>query len=366
MQLISQSALFDARLQNGSDAVMTMKSFNDVVTNQSLAEFLKRNYAAENNEALFGLLKGKETLAALNDTLDSMVSSDMFNRFTFEDLTIMRDLNADMNNALFANNKDHLEIAGDITPWNFDGNSGSNARYALYNTAFGRKSLGLGLAFSDVRSNNGRNNRDSRYDQTFQLSTPMGYAIKGLKFIATPRFGYAYGTYDRTGFEGRTYDGTVEKRMFGLMNEARYPILLGKWSVAPAVEFNALGYHIKGKENVQEYSLNIKSQNNYSVESGVGLYANRELKPSKNSTLKLNAGVAVYHEFADPYELELGMNGMEGSFRVRDNRRKNNRAVLRTGFDYNIGDNVTVTGAFSTYVDGTTHNNANLDFKYNF
>ena len=154
--------------------------------------------------------------------------------------------------------------------------------------------------------------------------------------------------------------------MFGLMNEARYPISFGKWSIAPAVEFNALGYHIKGREDAKEYSLNIKSQNNYSVESGLGLYANRELKPTKNSTLKLNAGVAVYHEFADPYELELGMNGMDGSFRVRDDRRKDNRAVLRTGFDYGLGDNITLIGSFATYIDGTTHNNANLDFRYSF
>ena len=366
LNLLSQSALFDATLENEHDAVMTMKSFNDVVENQSVADFLKQNYAAENNEQLFGMLKNKETLAALNNTLDSLIGSDMFNRFTFEDLTMMRDLNADMNNTLFTNNDKHLQIAGNITPWNFDGNTGSNARYALYNTTFSRGSLGLGIAFSDIRSNNGRNDKDSRYDQTFQMSVPMGYKTNGIKFISTPRFGYAYGTYDRTGYEGKNYDGKIEKRMFGLMNEARYPISFGNWSIAPAVEFNALGYHIKGKEDVKEYSLNINSQNNYSVESGLGLYANRELKPTKNSTLKLNAGVAVYHEFADPYALELGMNGMDGSFTVRDERRKDNRAVIRTGFDYGLGDDITLIGSFATYIDGTTHNNANLDFKYNF
>ncbi len=366
LNLVSQSALFDATLQNDKDAVMTMKSFNDVVENQSLADFLKQNYAAENNEELFGILKGQETIAALNDTINSLTGTDIFNRFTFEDLTMMRDLNADMNNTLFMNTKDHLETSGNITPWNFDGNNGSNARYALYNTEYGNKSLGLGFAFSDVRSNSGRNNKDSRYDQTFQMSVPMGYKAKGFKFITTPRFGYAYGTYDRTGYENKNYDGKIEKRMFGLMNEVRYPIALGKWSIAPSVEFNALGYHIKGREDTKEYSLNIKSQNNYSVESGIGLYANRELKLTKNSTLKLNTGLAVYHEFADPYEMELGMNGMDGSFKIRDKRRKDNRAVLRTGFDYGLGNNITIIGAFSTYMDGTTHNNANLDFKYNF
>ena len=241
-----------------------------------------------------------------------------------------------------------------------------NRKSAVYNTAFSNKSFGLGIAFSNVRSNNGRNNKDSRYDQTFQLSVPMGYKAKGLKFITTPRFGYAYGTYDRTGYEGKNYDGTIEKRMFGLMNEARYPIALGKWSIAPAVELNAFGYHIKGHENAQEYSLNIKSQNNYSVESGIGLYANRELKPTTDSTLKLNAGVALYHEFANPYELELGMNGMDGNFTIRDERRKDNRMVLRTGFDYGLGTDISLLGSIASYLDGTTHTNATLDLRYNF
>ena len=95
------------------------------------------------------------------------------------------------------------------------------------------------------------------------------------------------------------------------------------------------------------------------------MYANREFKPSKNSVLKLNAGVAAYHEFADPYTVELGMREMSGSFKLRDERRKDNRAVLRTGFDYNYGD-ITVEGSFATFVDGTTHTKAGIDLRYNF
>ncbi len=366
LQLHSQSALFDAALADNRDAVMTMKSFDEVVSNQSLAAFLQENYAAHNNQELFALLKGQETAAALNRTLDGLHSAAMFNRFTFEDLTMLRDLNAEMNNTLFTDNRDRLQIAGSITPWNFDGNSGSNARYALYNNKTGARSLGFGIAFSDVRSHNGKNHRDSRYDQTFQLSIPLGYQRNGFKFVSTPRFGYAYGTYDRTGYAGRNYDGTVEKRMFGLMNEVRYPVALGSWSIAPAAEINALGYHLKGHEDAQEYSLNIRSQNNYSLESGIGLYANRELATGKTGTLQFNAGVAVYHEFADPYEMELGMNGMTGGFNIRDERRKDNRAVIRTGFDYRLGEKLTLIGTVAAYIDGTTHNNANLDFKYNF
>ena len=101
------------------------------------------------------------------------------------------------------------------------------------------------------------------------------------------------------------------------------------------------------------------------VEAGVGLYADKVMKPTKNSTLQLNAGVALYHEFADPYTMELGMQDMAGSFKLRDERRKDNRAVVRTGFDYQMGD-ITVEGSFATFVDGTTHTKAGLDLRYNF
>ena len=364
LNLISQSALFDASLKNNSDAVMTMKSFNDVIKNKSLAEFLKRNYSEAHNEQLFNLLKNKETLASLNNTVNSLAAVDVFNRFNFEDLTMMRELNMDVNNTLFNNNEDYLVTSGNVAPFYFDNDSGSSGRYALYNRRIGKTSYGLSMAFANINSRD-RNDDNHRHDETFQMAVPFGYNTHGFKFITAPRFGYAYGTYTRNGYEGRTYDGNIEKRMFGITNEARYPLSFGKWNVSPSAEFNMLGYHLKGHEEAKEYALRIKSQNNYSVEAGLGLYANREFKPTKNSNLKLTAGIAAYHKFMDPYAVELGMQNMSGSFNIRDEHRKDNRAVIRTGFDYSYG-NLTVEGSWATYIDGTTHNNANLDFRYNF
>ena len=364
LNLLSQSALFDAELQNESDAVLTMKSFNEVVQNQSVAEFLHQNYDAGNNEELFNLLKEKDSLASLNAAVNTLTADDVFNRFNFEDMTMMRELNADVNNKLFNNNAEHLTTSGSVAPFYFESGMGSNARYALYSTRIGRKSFGLSMAFSNVSSSD-RHDRNSRKDETFQMSVPLGYNRYGFKFITAPRFGYAYGTYDRNGYN-RTYDGTVEKRMMGLMNETRYPIDMGGWSLSPAAEFNMLGYHIKGHEDRAPFALNIKSQNNYSVEAGLGLYANKNVRFGHNQRLQMHAGVAAYHEFADPYTTELEMQDMNGSFKVRDARRKDNRAVVRAGFDYNFGSDFSLIGAIASFVDGTTHTNANLDFKYHF
>lgn len=88
-------------------------------------------------------------------------------------------------------------------------------------------------------------------------------------------------------------------------------------------------------------------------------------KASQNSSLHFNAGVAMYHEFADSYTMELGMQDMNGSIKLRDERRQDNRAVVRTGFDYQM-DDIVIAGSFATFVDGTTHTKAGLDLRYNF
>ncbi len=364
LTLSSKSALFDASLE-GQDIVLSKKAFSEVMDNQSVAQFLEENYKASNNEQLFHLLKEKQSTAALNDTLDALTGKDVFSRFTFEDLTMMRDLNNDINNKLFANKQEYLEFAGSVNPFNFDGNIGSNSRYALYNTLKNNHSFGLSIAFSDVRSNDGHSNDNYRYDQTFYMGAPIGYNYKGFKMITTPSFGYAYGTYNRDGYASQSYDGKIEKRIVGLTNEIRYPFEVLGFNLAPTAEFNAFGYHIKGKEDEKQYSLNIPSQNNYSIESGFGFNVTKSKEIALNQKLSFNAGVMVYHEFANPYDLDLTMNGMNGSFKITDDRRKDNRIVLRSGADYKFNEKISIGALFNVYMDGRTNTKANLDFRYN-
>lgn len=228
----------------------------------------------------------------------------------------------------------------------------------------GRWSLGMGVAFTDIRSDN-RHNKDSRTDNMYQLVVPIGYRTHGINFMVSPRMGYAYGTYDRTGFKGRTYDGTVQKRIFGLMNEARYPIMVGKWKFEPAVEFNALGYEQTGDEDSKEYSLTIPRQRTYSVESGIGLYATREVVKEDGTKLKLTAGVAGYHEFADPYKVEVGIRTMNGKFVLKDEDRTRNRAVARAGFEFDEGD-YSLYGNVVSYIDGEVRAKAKVGLQYVF
>ncbi len=360
LNLVSKSAMFDADLKNGKDAVMTMKSFNDVLENKSLANFLQKNYALQNNEGLFGSIKSAESIKSLNNFADEMFGKDMFSRFAFEDLMIMRELNFDINNKLFNNKEDSLSIGGNKSSFAFSGNS----RYSLTSVKNDKTSMGISVAFSDINSDDG-NNKNQRYDRMYNISMPVGFQANGLKFVSTPRVGYSYGTYDRNGFDNQTYEGTVEKQMFAFMNEARYPIQVGGWNISPSAELNFINYRISGHEKDKEYSLKIKSQNNYSVEAGIGLYASKETKFSKDSSLRFNGGVALYHEFADPYKMKLGMSGMAGTFTLRDEDRSDNRAVVQSEIEFKH-KNFSIVGNVASYIDRKYETNATLDFNFEF
>ena len=364
LNLQSQSALFNATLENDTDAVMTMKAFNDVIENSSVADFLQNNYAANNNEDLFKVLKSAETVAQLNHDIDDLFGKDMLSRMAFEDLSMLREVSLDMNNHLFEK-EGAFAFGENISPSSYDNNIGSVGRYSLNGYNNGKTSFGLGISITDVRTDDGHSD-NRRFDRSFMMSAPIGYKTHGFELITAPKMGYTDGTYDRDGFNDKTYEGKIQKRMFALMNQARYPLKFGGMKLVPSAEFNMIGYNIKGHEDEQQYALRIKSQNHYSVEAGLGLMAEKEFKPFKNHKFNVNGGVAVYHEFANPYELDVAMNGMSGTYRLHDEKRSDNRTVARFGFNYKLKDDIDVTAHLLTNIDREYRTDAGIDLKYHF
>ena len=88
--------------------------------------------------------------------------------------------------------------------------------------------------------------------------------------------------------------------------------------------------------------------------------------PVKNHKFSLNGGLAMYHEFANPYELKVGMSGMDGTYTLRDDRRSDNRAVVRFGFGYEFGEDIDVSANLITNIDREYRTDAGIDMKYHF
>lgn len=368
--LTSNSAMFNASYRrnetnpNGIDIEMKRKSFYELVKNPSLAAYLERNYMLGGSVEFFDKLKSFNQLNSLMSSLNSLSGQDVLSRFNFEDMSMMRELNYDINDKLFHNQEDIMSVSGQVKSMAFKGDQGSSSKYSLYNKRQGDVSVGLGVAFSNVRSND-ETQDNKRQETMYQMILPIGFKKFGFDFVSSPRIGYARGTYTRSGFDSQTYKGTLEKKVFGLTNEVRYPTTFGSWTLEPSVEFNVLGYNQRGNEGHKQYSLDIKSQNTYSVESGIGLHISNTMNLSKNKTLKLSAGIVAYHEFADPYRLDVGLTGMDGFFTLRDENRSQNRAVARAGFDYQH-DDLSAYASFISYMDKEIHSSIKSGLKKSF
>ena len=360
LNLISDSHLFNASLaDNGSDVVMTMKSFDDVVDNKSLASFLTNNYAAGNNEAFFSELKSFGDAAAFTSAVNSIMASDVITKFAHEDISAMREINFTMNAAMFANDdKQVFETQGTVNGFNFKDNNNSSGQYAL-----GTKRISpnwkVGYAMSKANINTDNDNDTTRHNEMFHVFAPIGYERNGIKLISTPQIGFARGHYTRKGYNDTSYNGVIEKRIFALMNEARYPIEVGSFEIAPTVEFNAIAFNQRGSEGNKAYALTMPSDNQLSVEAGLGLHANKQI-----GNVNLNAGLMVYKEFADPYNVKMGMRGMDGSFNLYDDTNEY-RGVATFGFDYDMNE-WNLYGTVQHFMESDTHTNVKTGLKYKF
>ncbi|MBR2299873.1 MAG: hypothetical protein IJ870_04795 [Alphaproteobacteria bacterium] len=362
LNLSSQSVLFDAELK-GNDVVLTKKDFNEVVENSTVASFLEKNYDMQNNEALFANLKTKSSLNEVENAMRDLTGQNVISRFADEDMIMQKELNFDLNSKLFALKDGEFSFSGEVAPKVFQ-DRGSNTKYALSGTNMAGGHFGVGLAISELRSDDGHL-KNSRESKNFQLLMPYQLKKNGFNMVFSPKMSYLYGTYDRNGYESRSYDGHIEKRAFGLESEVRYPLSFGGFELSPATAVHLTAYQTKLKEDTKQYSLSSANQRTYSAELGFGAYISKEKKIAKNHQLKLMAGAMLYHEFGNPYDMELQMNGMNGTFKISDEKRRDDYAVLRSTLSYDAGD-VSIYGGFLSYVDSEYRSRFDFGLKYRF
>ena len=362
LTLTSQSVLFDASL-NGSDIVLSKKAFADVIeNNSSVSDFLEQNYALQNNAALFEDLKEKTNVAALRDSVEKLTGQSVFSRFTTEDMLMEKEFNFDLSEKMFQLKENTFAFSGTVVPQVFS--SSSQSHYTLIGQKTNDTSFGVGLAVSDINSSD-KDRKNRRVLRHLELTTPFEKNFKGIRFLMNPKLGYAYGTYNRSGYNNKNYDGRIQKRMAGIANTMRYALSYGDFEIAPAAELNFAAYQTKLREEEQTYSLSSPSNKTYSFETGFGLYLSTQKDFSKTSRLEFMTGASLYHEFSDPYAMTLSMNSMNGQFKITDEKRRDDYAVLRSKLSYHFG-NVSVYGSFLSYIDSEYRTRADLGLKYAF
>lgn len=316
VKLNSGSALFDATLKD-NDLVMTMKDFDEVVDDKSLAAYLQRNYEAKRNEQLFNSLKLQTTSAGLNSSLNQQLGFSLLPNFAQENMNVFRSLSNLVTDTMFSQDLtnermmvgyDYLgqdrSTKGHVTGYE----NTANSSYFLADTRFNnRQRFGLGVALTRFSSDY---DDDSTRKATFAqvLGSYMHDFGNRWKYAGLLRVGYADGDYKRQSDRERI-EGDTSDILYGFNNELRYDYDLGFMKVEPQIELNAYGYYQRQikEDEAKADSLQIQSTNNMSVESGVGLYVSKEKVygsaegEGETGRVKARLGGSYYRELSQPY-----------------------------------------------------------------
>ena len=310
VKLNSGSALFDAALKN-NDIVMTMKDFDEVVDDKSLAAYLQRNYEAKRNEQLFNSLKFHATSASLNNSLNQQLGFSLLPNFAQENMNVFRSLSNLVTDTMFAQDLTNERMMvgydylgqdraskGRVTGYE----NTANSSYFLADTKLNnRQRFGLGVALTRFNSDY---DDDSTRKATFAqaLGSYMHDFGNRWKYAGLLRVGYADGDYKRQSDNERV-SGDTSDILYGFNNELRYNYDLGFMTLEPQVELNAYGYYQrKIKENDEKISaLLVDGTNNLSIEAGAGLYAGKETVYGETGRVKARLGGSYYRELSQPY-----------------------------------------------------------------
>ncbi|MGN0912962.1 MAG: hypothetical protein ACI4OE_06680 [Alphaproteobacteria bacterium] len=310
VKINSGSALFDAALKN-NDIVMTMKDFDEVVDDKSLAAYLQRNYEAKRNEQLFNSLKFHATSAGLNSSLNQQLGFSLLPNFAQENMNVFRSLSNLVTDTMFAQDLtnermmvgyDYLgqdrSSKGRVTGYE----NTANSSYFLADTKLNnRQRFGLGVALTRFNSDY---DDDSSRKATFAqaLGSYMHDFGNRWKYAGLLRAGYADGDYKRQS-GGTRIGGDTSDILYGFNNELRYSYDLGLAVLEPQFELNASGYYQRKikEDDAKTNALQIKGTNNLSLESGAGLYLSKEAVYGENGRLKGRLGGSYYRELSQPY-----------------------------------------------------------------
>ena len=146
---------------------------------------------------------------------------------------------------------------------------------------------------------------------------------------------YGNGEYKRYA-EGGRFTGDVENYYYGVNNELRGSFDAGFGiSLQPTAEFNVAGLYQSG---IDDGGLKTGHNNNLSVESGFGLYAEKEFLFNDENSLRLRFGGTWYHEFNDKYQtVKARLDGMEGRFAMNRAEYEKDRGLFSLNGEYRNG-----------------------------
>ena len=367
LSLNSKSAMFEASSQKsengGYDVVMTRQNFNDIIEDSNISDYLENNYVAGNGSKLFDVLKKAQTNSVLNQKAANLLGTDMLPNFRREDALLYRNLSRQFNDNLF-NQPNQNYIGGykyvdistdaDGTLMGTDGQA-----HVAYGMMKNKNDSGViyGLGASIAKLNSDYDNGSKRDANIFGVWAPVGYDFdNGAQWYSKLYLGYVDGSYDRI-TDLQKYSDDISEFQYGLSNEIRYSLNLGGgFTFSPLAELNLFGVYSDGyDEGNNEGAIHTDSQNDLSLEGGLGAYLAKKVDFSDDSHLTVQIGGVYYVEFLDPDDgFDASISALDGKYKLA-HKSDDGRAVLSARVNYNYKD-ITLYGN----IEKETSNNKSL------
>ena len=350
-ELDSTDSSSDTDHNQKQNIVYNRVGFDKLVSNASQAAYLETNYAIRNS--IYDGMIVASSQGEFNRAVQEGLGLDLIPNFAKQNMDIMRNVNRQINSAVF-NNADEAEtrttIGYDFFDREQDGNNGlsgyedeAHSGYALWDRKYNENfRYGIGASFTKYDSD--YDNGSERNEIIAQIMTPLLFEAGNTQFLSMPKIGMGWGEYTRYA-QGKEYKADTRNYYYGINNEVRHDVDMGIVTLEPVAEFNVLGfYQNRTKENIR-----IESNNNVSVEGGLGLYAKKSFSLTGEDELKIRLGGTYYHEFNNPYQApKAGVVGLIGSYQMDSYEAQKDRAVLSARFDYK-------RGKFNFYLEGNSY-----------
>ncbi len=341
LKVRSESYLFDAEF-DGEKTTLSMKEFNRVENNASIAGFLQNNYGRNNNSDLFDELKSASSQKELTQRISQISGRDVIPTMAEQNLALMKDLHRQFDNAWFNAAPDDKLIAGfnyyDRERGGYGNFAGSDdnavSLFGIFRNNEG-KNVSYGLGWSISKFDSKYDNGGKKDEVIAEILLPFGFGNENFRFLGNMYGGYGNGEYKRYA-EGGRFTGDVENYYYGVNNELRGSFDAGFGiSLQPTAEFNVAGLYQSG---IDDGGLKTGHNNNLSVESGFGLYAEKEFLFNDENSLRLRFGGTWYHEFNDKYQtVKARLDGMEGRFAMDRAEYEKDRGLFSLNGEYRNG-----------------------------
>lgn len=377
LEIRSISPLFTAQLTRSlsplrSGISLTRKSFYHFTNNPSVAQYLESNYQQGNNIEFFDNLKVTDTNSNVSHKIDQSLGLKLFPSFSKQVLDNLKNINSDISNSLFLNDKDD-DIRTTV---------GFNTHYRKYDktqdlygyedrlqSLFGvtdkkvsgnwRVGIGINYAMSDTKydENNKRKNNLIQFFAPF-----IYYSQESLyHFMSTPRAGFLWGKYKHQ-LENEQNHATTKEFYYGITNELHRDIAFEKFILEPNAELNFAGLYIP---HIKEKGLLIGNHNDISLEIGIGLYLKKKFEFNNHNSLSFRLGGSIYQELLNPYASLYGsLEGMSGKYKLNQPSVSKTRSVLKTTVKYQQGQ-LEFLGNVKKYIEDTDGYEVDLNMQYN-